>query len=315
MFGIGEQGYLDMLRYIMDNGVDKGDRTGVGTREVFGYTLRFDMSDGTIPIFTTKQVFWKTAFKEMLWMLSGSRNIRPLLEMNCHIWDEWPHAKYVKLTGDNISIKEFTDRILADDAFAAEWGDTGGAYGYQWRSWPTYREKPSYGDDNELLSTSIVRDEPIDQIQQVIDLLRTKPNDRRIRFTAWNVPELDNMMLPPCHAEYQFLTGDGKLNLAVTLRSWDTFIGAPFNIANAAMLLQLMAMHTGFEPGEVMITAVSAHIYSNHFEQVRTLLERTPGPLPVLKIDRKLTLFDQTIDDFSVEGYVHQGKIEAPVAV
>lgn len=303
-----ERNYLDMLKYIMDNGVTKGDRTGTGTKEVFSYHIRFDLSDGTVPIFTTKQVFWKTAFKEMLWMLSGSRNIRPLLEMNCHIWDEWPHQKYVKATGDNISIKEFADRILSDDKFAEVWGDTGGAYGYQWRHWPEYEQ---VGDGPDYF----FKVGGIDQIQTVIDTLKTKPDDRRIRFTAWNVPELEKMMLPPCHAEYQFLTGNGKLNLAITLRSLDCFLGAPFNIANGAMLLRLMALHTGFEPGELTIHAVSAHIYSNHFDQVQEQLSRRPGPAPVLYIRKAASLFDQTIDDFTLEGYSHQGKIEGDVAV
>lgn len=310
MLGYGEQGYLDMLAHIMQHGVVKGDRTGTGTKEVFGYTLRFDMSDGTIPIFTTKQVFWKTAFKEMLWMLSGSRNIRPLLEQNCHIWDEWPWKKYVRETGDNISMKDFTDRILSDDKFAKAWGDTGGAYGYQWRHWETFEPDPNYA-----VFDLYRKNGSIDQIQTVIHTLKTIPDDRRIRFTAWNVAELEQMMLPPCHAEYQFLTGNGKLNLAVSIRSWDTFLGAPFNVANAGMLLQLMALHTGFEPGELMITAVSAHIYSNHFDQVETLLSRTPNSAPVLNIRKAETLFDQTIDDFTLEGYEHQGKIEAPVAI
>lgn len=308
-----EQAYLNMLSYIMENGVDKGDRTGTGTKEVFSYHIRFDLSDGSFPVFTTKQVFWKTAFKEMLWMLSGSRNIRPLLEMNCHIWDEWPYKKYVKATGDSISIKEFTDRILADDEFAKVWGDTGGAYGYQWRNWQTY-EKICRNSDSAYPDLYQKANE-IDQIQKVIDALKTRPDDRRIRFTAWNVPELEKMMLPPCHAEYQFLTGNGKLNLAVTLRSWDTFLGAPFNIANGAMLLHLMALHTGFEPGELTIHAVSAHIYTNHFEQVKLQLTREPTKSPILHIRKAETFFDQAIDDFTLEGYEHQGKIEAPVAV
>jgi thymidylate synthase len=307
-----EQAYLNMLSYIMENGINKGDRTGTGTKEVFSYHIRFDLSDGSFPVFTTKQVFWKTAFKEMLWMLSGSRNIRPLLEMNCTIWSEWPHKKYLAETGDQISVKEFEQKILFEKGFAELWGDTGGAYGYQWRNWPTYKNS-GYTSPND--DKFYIEDEPIDQIQRVIDTLKKNPDDRRIRFTAWNVPELEKMMLPPCHAEYQFLTGNGKLNLAVTLRSWDTFLGAPFNIANGAMLLHLMALHTGFEPGELTIHAVSAHIYTNHFEQVKLQLTREPTKSPILHIRKAETFLDQTIDDFTLEGYEHQGKIEAPVAV
>lgn len=303
----GEQGYLDMLSHIMENGVDKSDRTGTGTREVFGHMLRFDLSDGTFPILTTKKVAWKTAFKEMLWMLSGSSNIRPLLLQNVHIWSEWPHAKYVAETGNNIDLKAFEQMIIDDEDFAEEWGDTGGAYGVQWRNWETYDpvEGTNYFEAGEK----------VDQIQEVINTLKNNPDSRRIIFTAWNPPLLSGMMLPPCHKTYQFQTAGNKLNLTCYIRSWDTFLGGPFNIANAAMLLKLMAMHTGFEAGELVTYSVCTHIYSNHFDQVKLQLERTPTQLPRLEITPRASLFDHTIDDFKVIGYNHQGEIKAPVAV
>lgn len=303
----GEQAYLDMLAHIMENGVDQQDRTGVGTREVFGHTLRFDLSDGSFPVLTTKRVAWKTAFKEMLWMLSGSANIRPLLLENVHIWSEWPHARYVRETGNQIDLKTFEQMIIDDEEFAEEWGDTGGAYGVQWRNWQTYDpvEGTNYFEAGESF----------DQIQEVINTLKNNPSSRRIIFTAWNPPHLHEMMLPPCHKTYQFQTSGGKLNLACYIRSWDTFLGGPFNIANAAMLLRLMAMHTGFEPGELVIFSVCTHIYSNHFDQVRLQLERVPGEFPKLNIKPRESFFDHTIDDFELVGYNHQGEIKAPVAV
>lgn len=305
----GEQGYLDMLAHIMREGTDKKDRTNTGTREVFGNLLRFDMDEG-FPVFTTKRVGWKTAFKEMLWMLSGSGNILPLLQQGVHIWTEWPHAKYEKETGERIDKKVFEERILSDPVFADRWGDTGGAYGVQWRSWPTY-----ISDGNDEKGRIFRAGPGYDQIQEVIDTLRTNPDSRRIRFTGWNAPRLGEMMLPPCHAEYQFQTNGNRLNLSLTIRSWDVFLGGPFNIANAALLLHMMAMHTGFAPGEVAIFSVCTHIYSNHFDQVNEQMGRTPWTLPRLEIAPRKNFFDHRLEDFKLAGYNPQEAISAPVAV
>jgi len=216
-----ESDYLDMLQHIMHHGVDKTDRTGTGTREVFGYNLRIVLSDDFFPIFTTKQVYWKKAFGEMLWMLSGSRNIRPLIEQGNHIWTDWPLKRYNATLDLPVTRDEFEKRILKDDAFSEEWGDTGGSYGYHWRNWPTY--KPScfnvdfFGNKPNLFEHG----PGIDQVQLAIDKLINKPDDRRIIIEGWNVAEIENMAaksLPPCHKTYQFLTAGDKLNLHVTLR-------------------------------------------------------------------------------------------------
>lgn len=308
---VGEQGYLDLMRDVMEKGVVKTDRTGTGTRELFSQKLRFDLSDGTVPIYTTKRVYWKTALREMLWMFSGSRNIKPLLEQNVHIWTAWPHAKYERETGNKISLDDFENRILGDETFAAEWGDTGGAYGYMWRHWPVYEEIPSTLGDPYCGKTG-----EVDQIQQIIDTLKNSPDSRRIILEGWNVGELPNMMLPPCHKTYQFLTGeDGKLNLALTIRSNDLGLGNPFNVFNAAVFLRLMALHTGHSANELTVDMVSAHIYSNHEAMVSEQITRTPGAQSKLLIRKADSFFDQKFEDFTVEGYEPQGKLSAPVAV
>lgn len=304
----GEAGYLDMLRHIMANGVDKSDRTGTGTREVFVHMLRFDMSDGTFPVMTTKKTAWKTAIREMLWMLSGSGNIRPLLEQNVHIWSEWPHARYVRETGEDVTIKEFEKRILESDEFAEKWGDTGGAYGVQWRHWAHY--EPVEGEDGLFR-----RGPDVDQISDVLHTLRTNPDSRRIIFTAWNPPVLSGMMLPPCHMTYQFQVSEGKLNLVTEIRSWDTLLGAPFNIVNSAALLMMMAKHSGLELGELVMVSVCTHIYSNHFEQVAEQLTRDPRPFPRMRLADRDDFFSHEIGDFTLEGYDPHPAISAPVAV
>lgn len=306
---IGERGYLDMLARIMAEGVDQEDRTGTGTREIFGHQLRFDCSDGTIPVFTTKRVAWKTCFKEMLWFLSGSPSIKPLLENDVHIWTEWPHAKYVKATGDAIDLKEFERRILDDQAFADAWADSGRAYGVQWRSWRDFRPSAEHPGLFEEIPGGI------DQIQKVLDSLRNNPSSRRHIFTGWNVAELEGMMLPPCHMTYQFQVAAGRLSLSCWVRSWDSFLGASFNIAGAALLLRLFAMHTGLKPGELVMSSTCTHIYSNHFEQVAEQLTRTPGPQPRLEIASRDSIFDHRIEDFTLVDYAPQAAISAPVAV
>ncbi|MFZ3481665.1 thymidylate synthase [Sphingomonas sp. 3-13AW] len=305
-----EQAYLDLLTEVVQTGYEQTDRTGVGTRQRFRRTLRFDLSDGSVPIFTTKFVSWKTAFREMLWFLSGSPSIEPLLRQKVRIWTEWPHAKYVKATGDNIDLREFEQRILNDPEFSARWADSGRAYGVQWRSWRQYQPAPDAGD-------GLWREVPggIDQVRSVLDTIRNNPSSRRIILEGWNVSELDDMMLPPCHKTYQFEVEGDRLSLAVGLRSWDLWLGGPFNCAQAAMLLRLVAMHTGLKPGELVMDAVCAHVYLNHLDQVALQTSRTPTAFPKLDIKPRDDFFAHEIDDFVVTGYEHQGEIKGAVAV
>ncbi len=294
-----EQQYLDLLQLLIDRGDERVDRTGVGTRAVFGHQMRFDLADG-FPVFTTKQVFWTTAFKEMLWMLSGGDNIRELLEQNVKIWTDWPLKKYREASGSDISQQDFESKILADDAFAKQWGDLGPVYGSQWRKWKTTDGKE------------------IDQVQQVIDSLKNNPTSRRIIWDGWNVAELDQMALPPCHKHYQFYVNQntGQLNGAVVQRSADAFLGLGFNIANLALVTHLLARQCGYKPGEIVWFGMDVHLYLNHLEQAQEQLQRSPLPFASIDIDSSVeSLFDYKIEHLNLPDYQSHGAIAAPVAV
>ena len=294
-----EQQYLDLLRHLLHDGSTRIDRTGVGTRALFGHTMRFDLSEG-FPVFTTKQIFWKTAFKEMLWMLSGGRNIRELLIQNVRIWTDWPLKHYRATTGDPVTQALFEQRIIDDDDFARQWGDLGPVYGAQWRRWRT-------ADGRE-----------IDQIAELIEGLRHNPTSRRLLFEGWNVADLDQMALPPCHKTYQFFVqpDSGRLSAALMQRSADAYLGLGWNIANLALLTHMLAQQCGFIPGEIVWFGCDVHLYLNHQEQARVQLGRSPRPLPQLHILRKpQSLFDYTINDFELEGYDPHPHIPADVAV
>lgn len=301
-----EYQYLNLLEKILNEGSERIERTGVGTKALFGETLRFDLSEG-FPAFTTKRVYWKTAFKEMLWMLkgkskwgTGNPNIRDLLEQNVHIWSEWPHKKYVGSTGDKIDLKAFEERVLSDDDFATKWGDLGPVYGKQWRAWKTE-------DGRE-----------IDQVSEVLEQIKNNPTSRRIIFEGWNVGELDQMALPPCHKHYQFFVDpvEGKLSGSLVQRSADTFLGVAFNVCNLALITTLIAEQTGYEPGEIVWYGLDVHVYLNHIEQVREQLSRVPKTFPKLVIkSNKESLFDYTIDDLDLEGYDPHPAIKASVAI
>lgn len=294
-----EYQYLELLEALLTRGDLRQDRTGVGTRALFGYTLRFDLAEG-FPVFTTKQIFWKTAFKEMLWMLSGGRNIRELLAQNVRIWTDWPLKHYRQATGETISQAEFERRILEEADFAEAWGDLGPVYGWQWRRWKA-------ADGRE-----------IDQIAELIEGLRSNPASRRLLFEGWNVGELDAMALPPCHKTYQFfVSGEtGRLSAALMQRSADAYLGLGWNIANLALLTHLLAEQCGYEPGEIVWFGCDVHLYLNHQEQARTQIAREPRPLPRLRIRRKAaSLFDYRIDDFELDGYDPHPHIAADVAV
>ena len=299
MSKLAEYQYLELMQKILDEGSERIDRTGVGTKALFGQQLRFDLQEG-FPALTTKRVYWKTAFKEILWMLSGGTNIRPLIAQNVHIWSEWPHKKYCESSGNAVDLKTFEQMILDDDDFAQQWGDLGPVYGKQWRRWKTE-------DGRE-----------IDQVSEVIDALKNNPTSRRIIFDGWNVGELDQMALPPCHKHYQFFvdTETNRLNCGMVQRSADLFLGVPFNLVNQALITTLLAELTGYEVGEIVWFGMDVHLYSNHIEQAKEQLKREPKALPKLVLKNKHdSLFDYTIDDIDIEGYDPHPAISAPVAV
>ena len=275
------------------------DRTGVGTQSVFGAMCRFDLSTGQVPILTTKRVYWKTAVKEMLWFLTGGTNLQPLLRENVRIWTDWPLAKYRKATGDAITQEAFEQRIVDDDAFAAQWGELGPVYGKQWRRWQ--------GPDGQVF----------DQIGTLLQTLETHPESRRMLFHAWNVPELGAMALPPCHLVYQYhVTQDGRLNSLMYQRSCDVLLGAPFNFVGAVALQLMLADQAGLRPGEFVWVGGDVHLYSNHVDQAREQLSREPKAAPTMRLTRTAaSIDDYRIEDFVVEGYDPHPPIKAPVAV
>lgn len=261
--------YLDLMRQILECGHDKSDRTGTGTRSLFGYQLRVDLAQG-FPLLTTKRLHTKSIIHELLWFLAGETNTAYLTQNGVSIWDAWADAQ----------------------------GELGPIYGAQWRSWPN--------PDGES----------IDQISQVVELLKTQPDSRRMIVSAWNVADLPRMALPPCHLLFQFYVANGKLSCQLYQRSADVFLGVPFNIASYALLTMMMAQVTGLQPGEFIHTFGDAHLYSNHFAQARLQLQREPQPLPQMKLNSAVTsLFDFQFADFELLGYDPQPHIKAPVAV
>lgn len=294
-----EQQYLDLMEDILARGDARVDRTGVGTKSLFGSMMRFDLSDGTVPILTTKRVYWKMAVKEMLWFLTGGTNIQPLLKEKVTIWTDWPLATYRRETGEAISQKDFEQRIVEDDAFAARWGELGPVYGKQWRRWlgPDGREH--------------------DQIATLVKGLRETPASRRLLFHAWNVPELGGMALPPCHMVYQYhVTSDGRLNGLMYQRSCDVLLGLPFNLTGAVALQAMLAQQAGLRLGEFVWMGGDVHLYLNHLDAAREQLSRTPRALPRLTLTPRAESIDAyRIEDFVVEGYDPHPPIKADVAV
>lgn len=263
------QQYLDLLKKIMDEGTDRPDRTGTGTRSIFGHQMRFDLSRG-FPALTTKKLHLKSIIYELLWFLKGDTNVKYLQDNGVHIWDEW----------------------------ADENGELGPVYGAQWRRWKT-------ADGKE-----------IDQISEIINIIKTNPNSRRIILSAWNVGEIPKMALPPCHCLFQFYVADGKLSCQLYQRSADVFLGVPFNIASYALLTMMMAQVTGRKPGTFVHTLGDTHIYSNHFDQVKEQLSREPRSLPDMKLNPEVkNIFDFKYEDFTLENYEPHPSIKAPIAV
>jgi thymidylate synthase len=291
-----ERQYLDLLQRVLETGDRRVDRTGVGTLSIFGALCRFDLARHA-PVLTTKQVYWKTAVKEMLWFLTGGTNIRELLQQNVRIWTDWPLARYRRQTGEEVSQDQFERRVLEDPAFAARWGELGPVYGKQWRRWagPDGREH--------------------DQIANVLSLLKANPASRRILFHAWNVAEIDDMALPPCHMVYQYHVARGRLNCMLYQRSVDLVLGAPFNWVGATALQLMLAQQAGLEPGELVWTGGDVHVYLNHLEQAQLQLGREPRPWPRMAVARRERLEDYTVEDFRLEGYDPHPAIKADVAV
>ena len=299
--------YLDLMRRIWESGDERRDRTGVGTRSLFGATIRCDLFDGRMPLVTTKRVFWKTATREFLWFLTGDTNIRALCAQGVEIWTDWPLAHYRRETGDPISREDFSARIVADAEFAARWGDLGPVYGKQWVNWPTYHP----------VGEGLYRMGPgINQVADLVHALKTNPGSRRHIVEGWNVAEVDAMALPPCHKTYQFHVADGRLSGILYQRSADLALGVPFNLWGAALFIRLLAAQTGLEPGELVWMGGDVHLYLNHGDLVEEQLKRMPGGEPRLAIaPRAQSIFDYRIEDFTVTDYAPQGKLGAPVAV
>lgn len=304
----GETQYLDLVRRVWTDGSERRDRTGTGTRARFGETMRFDLADGTIPLLTTKRVFWKPAVRELLWFLGGERNIRPLVEQGVHIWTDWPLARFNAAGGETLDRDAFEARILADAAFAAEWGDLGPVYGAQWRHWPRYLPE---ADGRFRRDT-----DGIDQIAALVHGLKTNPYSRRHIFTGWNVAELDTMALPPCHMTYQYFVSEGRLSGILYQRSCDLGLGFPFNIFEAACLIRMLADQCDLLPGELTWMGADCHLYLNHEHLVTALLSRQPRGLPRLDFARRPPdMFSYRLEDFIVTGYDPHPAIAAPVAV
>lgn len=304
----GEAQYLDLMHRVWTTGAIRGDRTGTGTRALFGETMRFDLSDGSLPILTTKRVFWKSAVRELLWFLSGDRNIRSLVEQGVHIWTDWPQARFNAATGSSLGREAFEARILAEPDFAAEWGDLGPVYGAQWRHWPKYVE----ADDGHFARDA----QGIDQIAELVHGLKHNPNSRRHIFTGWNVAELDRMALPPCHMTYQYFVSEGRLSGILYQRSCDLGLGFAFNIFEASLLLRMLAQQCDLDPGEIVWMGADCHLYLNHAHLVTEQLARAPRAFPRLDIARRPDdIFGYRFEDFVVSGYAPHPAIAAPVAV
>lgn len=314
-----EEPYLQLIRDILNHGTLKTDRTNTGTKSLFGYQMRFDLSQG-FPLLTTKRVPFGLIKSELLWFLRGDTNIQYLLKHNNHIWDEWAFKNWVnsaQYQGPDMqdfglrSQKDpefaeiyheqkdiFCQKIVSDDEFAQKYGNLGDVYGAQWRHWKT-----SQG-------------QTIDQIKDVIEMIKTTPDSRRLIVTAWNPEDVPTSALPPCHSLFQFYVADNKLSCQLYQRSGDVFLGVPFNIASYALLTYLIARETGLQVGEFVHTLGDAHIYSNHFEQVKEQLTRKPQDAPTLWLNpTKKAVLDFEMDDIKVENYQPAPAIKAPVAV
>ncbi|AXI27008.1 MULTISPECIES: thymidylate synthase [Gemella] len=310
---MADRQYLDLCKEILEKGTQKSDRTGVGTKSIFGYQMKFDLTKG-FPLLTTKKVNFNLVWSELLWFIKGDTNIKFLLENKNNIWNEWAFKKWVESdeyngpdmtdfghkslvdTDFNKQYKEqmalFKERILNDKKFSDKYGNLGNVYGKQWRNF-----------------------NGVDQLKNVVEQIKTNPNSRRLIVSSWNPAEVDTMALPPCHSLFQFYVNDGKLSCQLYQRSGDVFLGVPFNIASYSLLTILIAKECRLEVGEFVHTLGDAHIYNNHFDQVREQMSRTPFPLPSLEITDFESIFDLKIEDVKVVDYESHPFIKAPIAV
>lgn len=300
--------YLALLKHLLDRGTEKADRTGTGTKSVFGYQMRFDLNEG-FPLLTTKKVFTKGIIHELLWFLAGDSNIKYLVDNDVHIWDEWPFQAYLKKQGLEAQFpmyqeawldkkKEYIAKIKEDPVFAQEWGNLGPVYGYQWRHWT--------GSDGTAH----------DQIKSLIEQIQKNPNSRRHIVCAWNVADVSKMALPPCHCLFQFYVADGKLSCQLYQRSADVFLGVPFNIASYSLMTHMIAQVCGLRVGDFVHTFGDTHLYLNHLEQAKEQLAREPKALPTLKLNPAVKdLFAFKFEDIVIENYDPHPTIKAPIAV
>ncbi len=292
------QQYQQFLQHILDNGTKKEDRTGTGTISTFGYQMRFDLNAG-FPLVTTKKLHLKSIIHELLWFIAGDTNIQYLCKNGCNIWNDWPFTKYQNsefYQGE--TIKEFAEKIATDDSFAHQFGELGPVYGHQWRHWPD-------GKDGE-----------IDQLSNLIHQIKNNPDSRRHIISAWNVADIEQMTLPPCHTLFQFYVIEDKLSCQLYQRSADAFLGVPFNIASYALFTMMIAQVCNLKLGDFVHSFGDAHVYSNHIEQVQLQLSRTPYPLPQMKINPNVkSIFDFSIDDFELVNYQSHPHIKGEVAV
>ncbi len=298
------QTYLDLARTILKTGVDKQDRTGTGTRSLFGAQMRFNLQKG-FPLLTTKKVFLRGIIHELLWFLTGNTNIRPLVLENVKIWNEWPYENYKasdSFAGE--SLNEFIEKIRGDEEFAEKWGDLGPVYGKQWIRWESKNG------------------EQINQIASVIEEIKANPDSRRMIVSGWNVADIQELVkgtrsAPPlCHTMFQFNVVNGKLHCQLYQRSADFFLGVPFNIASYSLLTMMIAQVTDLEPGDFVHTFGDVHIYNTHFDQMHEQLSREPRPLPQMKLNpARKSVFDFVYEDFELIGYEPHPPIVAPIAV
>lgn len=300
--------YLGLCQDILENGIEKTDRTGTGTMSVFGRQMRFDLQEG-FPLLTTKKVHLKGILHELLWFLNGDTNIKYLIDNGVNIWvpDAYREYKYLFTSSDSILLSqdEFIEKIKTDIGFAELHGDLGRVYGKQWRDWQSWNDGSDY-------VTSV----GIDQISNVIQQIKTNPDSRRLLVNAYNVGELDSMALPPCHTMFQFYVSDNKLSCMFSMRSTDTFLGLPYNIASYAALTMMVAQVCNLELGELIYSGADVHIYNNLVDQVRLQLTREPRPLPKLHLNSTIkNIFDFKIDDFTLVGYDPHPTIKGKVSV